>query len=96
MLGLSGKIYKIRASFYNDSYHIGRNLRFFLAYFQAMQVIREHNLSAAIFAPGWVLETQGEDNFTSNQDRLWAHLFKSFMNLLYCTLTKDRIAGINL
>ncbi|XP_065066058.1 uncharacterized protein LOC135691973 isoform X2 [Rhopilema esculentum] len=39
--------------------------------YKALQVIREHNLSAAIFAPGWVLETQGEDNFTSNQSRFW-------------------------
>lgn len=28
-----------------------------------MQVIREKNMSAAIFAPGWVMEKFGEDEF---------------------------------
>ena len=32
-------------------------------------MIREENLSAALFAPGWVMETQGSKNFFENQDR---------------------------
>ena len=34
-----------------------------------MQVIRDNALSAAIFAPGWVYETQGEAHFTENQSK---------------------------
>ena len=32
-------------------------------------MIREEKLSAALFAPGWVLETQGSKNFFANQDK---------------------------
>ena len=32
-------------------------------------MIRKENLSAALFAPGWVLETQGSDNFIAHQDK---------------------------
>lgn len=34
-----------------------------------MMKIRQANLSAAIFAQGWVYETQGVENFTRNEDR---------------------------
>ena len=30
---------------------------------------RKHGLSAAIFAPGWVFETQKKDTFITNQDK---------------------------
>ena len=32
-------------------------------------MIREEKLSAALFAPGWVMETQGVQHFTANQDK---------------------------
>ena len=44
-------------------------LHTFLLLFQAMQVIRDNALSAAIFAPGWVYETQDEAHFTENQNK---------------------------
>jgi len=36
---------------------------------QAFKVIREEKLSAALFAPGWVMETQGTEHFIANQDK---------------------------
>lgn len=39
---------------------------------EALEAVRKHNLSAAIFAPGWVYETLGTDNFTSNENKFWA------------------------
>ena len=33
-------------------------------------MIRKENMSAAIFAPGWVHETQDIKEFTKNQNRL--------------------------
>ena len=36
-------------------------------------MIREEKLSVALFAPGWVMETQGTKNFTSNQDKYGLH-----------------------
>ena len=41
----------------------------FVSYFQAMEVIKKQNLSAAIFAPGWVMEKLGEKEFIANQDK---------------------------
>jgi len=38
---------------------------------RALQVIREKNLSAAIFAPGWVIENCGEEKYTQNDKRFW-------------------------
>ena len=43
---------------------------------QAVKAAREEKLSAAIFAPGWVLETQGVKNFTANQNKFWGLLSK--------------------
>jgi len=53
--------------------------------YKPMQLIREQNLSAAIFAPGWVYETQGEENFTKNQTKF----FKLLMPYLYLHVVKD-------
>ncbi len=39
-------------------------------YFKAMDVIKDCNLSMAIFAPGWVYENLDKKNFFDNQDRL--------------------------
>lgn len=41
---------------------------------KAMEVIRRQNLSAAIFAPGWVMEKLGEKEFIANQDKFWSLL----------------------
>ncbi|XP_035695169.1 cytosolic endo-beta-N-acetylglucosaminidase-like [Branchiostoma floridae] len=38
---------------------------------KALSVIRKQGLSAAIFAPGWVHEKLGADNFSSNQSKFW-------------------------
>ncbi|XP_022782024.1 cytosolic endo-beta-N-acetylglucosaminidase-like [Stylophora pistillata] len=46
----------------------------------AFKVFREEKLSAALFAPGWVMEKHGSEHFTVNNDKFW--------NLLapYCTV----------
>lgn len=41
---------------------------------KALEMIRKHNFSAAIFAPGWVYETQERTEFRHNQDKFWALL----------------------
>ncbi|XP_019643810.1 PREDICTED: cytosolic endo-beta-N-acetylglucosaminidase-like [Branchiostoma belcheri] len=38
---------------------------------KALSVIRKQGLSAAVFAPGWVLEKLGADNFSTNQNKFW-------------------------
>lgn len=44
-------------------------LTFDLACLQALELIRKHNFSTAIFAPGWVYETQDKSEFRMNQDK---------------------------
>lgn len=44
----------------------------------AMKMIRNHKLSAAIFAPGWVYENLPKENFINNQTKFWDKL-KPFM-----------------
>lgn len=41
----------------------------------ALKVIRKYNLSTAVFAPGWVKEVLGSENFEENQRKFWASLF---------------------
>uniref|UniRef100_A0A3Q4ARK7 Cytosolic endo-beta-N-acetylglucosaminidase n=1 Tax=Mola mola TaxID=94237 RepID=A0A3Q4ARK7_MOLML len=42
---------------------------------KALEVIRKHNFSAAIFAPGWVYEAHDDKSeFRRNQDKFWALL----------------------
>ncbi|XP_034750944.1 cytosolic endo-beta-N-acetylglucosaminidase [Etheostoma cragini] len=42
---------------------------------KALDVIRKHNFSAAVFAPGWVYETSSDKTqFRKNQDNFWALL----------------------
>ncbi|XP_007426327.2 cytosolic endo-beta-N-acetylglucosaminidase [Python bivittatus] len=41
---------------------------------KSLQMIREHGLSVAIFAPGWVYEHLGPRNFLDNEDKFWALL----------------------
>lgn len=39
-------------------------------WFQALEVIRKHNFSAAVFAPGWVYESHSDKTeFRKNQDK---------------------------
>nr|XP_057905654.1 cytosolic endo-beta-N-acetylglucosaminidase [Doryrhamphus excisus] len=38
---------------------------------KALEIIRKYNFSAAIFAPGWVYETQDKTEFRHNQDKFW-------------------------
>ncbi|KAI6656431.1 Cytosolic endo-beta-N-acetylglucosaminidase [Oopsacas minuta] len=40
----------------------------------AMKMIRKHQLSAAIFAPGWVYENLPKENFIKNQTLFWDKL----------------------
>uniref|UniRef100_A0A4W6F095 Cytosolic endo-beta-N-acetylglucosaminidase n=1 Tax=Lates calcarifer TaxID=8187 RepID=A0A4W6F095_LATCA len=42
---------------------------------KALEIIRKHDFSTAIFAPGWVYETHDDKTeFRKNQDRFWALL----------------------
>ncbi|CAG05942.1 unnamed protein product, partial [Tetraodon nigroviridis] len=41
---------------------------------KALEVIRKHNFSAALFAPGWVYEALDKAEFRKNQDKFWALL----------------------
>ncbi|XP_061080707.1 LOW QUALITY PROTEIN: cytosolic endo-beta-N-acetylglucosaminidase [Conger conger] len=41
---------------------------------KALEVVRKHGFSTAIFAPGWVHETQDKKEFRLNQDRFWGLL----------------------
>ncbi|XP_046893879.1 cytosolic endo-beta-N-acetylglucosaminidase [Hypomesus transpacificus] len=42
---------------------------------KALELIRKHNLSTAIFAPGWVYETLSDKTeFRNNQDKFWGLL----------------------
>lgn len=47
---------------------------------KALEMIRKHNFSAAIFAPGWVYETQEKTKFRHNQDKFWA-LLSDFLDI---------------
>ncbi|KAJ4841410.1 hypothetical protein Tsubulata_051285, partial [Turnera subulata] len=44
----------------------------------ALDVIKKENVSAAIFAPGWVYETKQPPDFHNAQNRWWAHIEKSW------------------
>lgn len=46
---------------------------------KAMEVIRAKQLSAAIFAPGWVYECQPKENFIANQNRFWETQLGSYL-----------------
>ncbi|KAL3876300.1 hypothetical protein ACJMK2_034164 [Sinanodonta woodiana] len=41
---------------------------------KALTLVRNFSLSAAIFAQGWVYETQGMEKFTENENRFWSYL----------------------
>ncbi|CAH1391145.1 unnamed protein product [Nezara viridula] len=48
---------------------------------EAMEVIRKHGLSAAIFAPGWAYEKCGEDEIADNRDFMFWELLNKYV---YC------------
>ncbi|KAJ8345547.1 hypothetical protein SKAU_G00297400 [Synaphobranchus kaupii] len=41
---------------------------------KAMELIRKHGFSAAVFAPGWVYEANDTKDFRLNQDKFWGLL----------------------
>ncbi|KAI5097601.1 cytosolic endo-beta-N-acetylglucosaminidase isoform X1 [Silurus meridionalis] len=46
---------------------------------KALELVRKHGLSTAIFAPGWVYECHDKEDFRKNQDKFWGLL----SNFLY-------------
>ncbi|OXB61082.1 hypothetical protein ASZ78_013645 [Callipepla squamata] len=53
---------------------------------KSLSLIRKHGLSAAIFAPGWVYEHLGEENFLQNEDKFWGLLENYLPTHSICTL----------
>ncbi|KAG9343709.1 hypothetical protein JZ751_013087 [Albula glossodonta] len=47
---------------------------------KAMDLIRKHGMSAAIFAPGWVYECNNKREFRANQDKFW-ELLSDFLHV---------------
>ncbi|XP_071620699.1 cytosolic endo-beta-N-acetylglucosaminidase [Heliangelus exortis] len=54
--------------------------------YKSLRLIRQHSLSAAIFAPGWVYEHLGEENFLHNENKFWALLAEYLHTHSICTL----------
>ena len=48
-----------------------------------MDIIQKANLSAAIFAPGWVFETKSKEKFIENQNRYFEHVYV-YMFMFVC------------
>ncbi|GLT78905.1 hypothetical protein SLA2020_504230 [Shorea laevis] len=44
----------------------------------ALEKIKQNDISAAIFAPGWVYEHLGKDQFVTNQNKWWGEVEKSW------------------
>ncbi|XP_019100050.1 PREDICTED: cytosolic endo-beta-N-acetylglucosaminidase 2-like [Camelina sativa] len=44
----------------------------------ALDLLKRHNLSAAMFAPGWVYETAQPPNFHTAQNKWWSLVGKSW------------------
>ncbi|NWW54989.1 ENASE acetylglucosaminidase, partial [Pedionomus torquatus] len=53
---------------------------------KSLRLIRQHGLSAAIFAPGWVYEHLGEENFLRNENKFWGSLAEYLPTHSICTL----------
>ncbi|NWY91923.1 ENASE acetylglucosaminidase, partial [Loxia curvirostra] len=51
-----------------------------------LRLIRQYGLSAAIFAPGWVYEHLGKENFLQNENRFWGLLAEYLPTHSICTL----------
>ena len=54
---------------HNSNHVLPAFMKTVFLFFQALQHAREQGMSAAIFAPGWVLETLGETEFDTNDCR---------------------------
>ncbi|GCC26007.1 hypothetical protein chiPu_0004421 [Chiloscyllium punctatum] len=53
---------------------------------RSLELIRKYNFSAAIFAPGWVYETLGKENFHQNQHKFWNLLTEYLPSHSICSL----------
>ncbi|NXF34714.1 ENASE acetylglucosaminidase, partial [Nyctibius bracteatus] len=53
---------------------------------KSLRLIRQYGLSAAIFAPGWVYEHLGEENFLRNENKFWGSLAEYLLTHSICTL----------
>ncbi|KFO52951.1 Cytosolic endo-beta-N-acetylglucosaminidase, partial [Corvus brachyrhynchos] len=53
---------------------------------KSLRLIRQYGLSAAIFAPGWVYEHLGKENFLQNENRFWGSLAEYLPTHSICTL----------
>ncbi|NWS76170.1 ENASE acetylglucosaminidase, partial [Crotophaga sulcirostris] len=53
---------------------------------KSLRLIRQYGLSTAIFAPGWVYEHLGEENFLQNENKFWALLAEYLPTHSICTL----------
>ncbi|NXL89371.1 ENASE acetylglucosaminidase, partial [Alectura lathami] len=53
---------------------------------KSLSLIRRHGLSAAIFAPGWVYEHLGAENFLQNENKFWGLLADYLPTHSICTL----------
>ncbi|NWH40671.1 ENASE acetylglucosaminidase, partial [Chloropsis hardwickii] len=53
---------------------------------KALRLIRQFGLSAAIFAPGWVYEHLGKEDFLQNENRFWSLLAPYLPPHSICTL----------
>ncbi|NXL59544.1 ENASE acetylglucosaminidase, partial [Chordeiles acutipennis] len=53
---------------------------------KSLRLIRQHGLSAAIFAPGWVYEHLGEENFLQNENKFWGLLAEYLPTHSICML----------
>ncbi|XP_064622409.1 cytosolic endo-beta-N-acetylglucosaminidase-like [Lineus longissimus] len=45
---------------------------------EALDAVNKHNMSIALFAQGWVYETQGVENFMENENRFWENIRNCF------------------
>ncbi|XP_041076330.1 cytosolic endo-beta-N-acetylglucosaminidase isoform X2 [Polyodon spathula] len=53
---------------------------------KALQLIRKHSFSAAIFAPGWVYECNEKKDFRQHQGKFWSLLFEYLPTHSVCVL----------
>ncbi|XP_069055786.1 cytosolic endo-beta-N-acetylglucosaminidase [Pleurodeles waltl] len=53
---------------------------------KALQLIRKYEMSVAIFAPGWVYECLGKENFLQNQNKFWGILEQYLPTHSLCSL----------
>ncbi|XP_062448072.1 cytosolic endo-beta-N-acetylglucosaminidase [Rhea pennata] len=61
-----------------------------------LSLIRKHGFSAAVFAPGWVYEHLGEENFLQNENKFWALLAENLPTHSICTLPFGTSFGLGM